>query len=269
MRLGVFADVHANLHALDVVLGALEAEGAQRLVCAGDLVGYGPRPVECVRRIGELGVPCVAGNHDLIAIGRLEDDDCIALARRSLRWTASELDDAATAALAALPWEEAVEGVAVAHGSPGDPREYVTTAARARELLAALDAGAAGLVLGHTHLPMLVAERSGSLLGADGAPPGDGATVALPPGERFLLNPGAVGQSRERVVRARAAVLDLERREVRFLALPYDHAAVAAELRERGLSPRGVHLPPPSRLRRAGRTAAWYWRWAGRKLRRR
>ena len=264
MRIGVFADVHANVVALEAVLAALAREGAQQLVCAGDLVGYGPRPLESVARVSGMHVPCVAGNHDLIVLGELPDDDCIALARRSLDWTRAALDGPTREVLRGLPLRAAAGRLEIAHGSLDDPREYVTTPERAVELLGALGAGAAedsaptALVLGHTHVPLLVAERTGPLA-TEG-------TVALPEGERIVLNPGAVGQSRERDVVARGAVLDLERREVRFLTVPYDDDAVRADLRDRGLSPRGIHIPPPARARRAARTAGWYARWARRKV---
>lgn len=260
MRIGVLADVHANAHALDAAVAALAAAGVDAHLCAGDLVGYGPFPNECTRRVTDLAAACVAGNHDLIALDELPDDGCAALARRTLAWTRSQLAADVRARLAALPPRARLGAVEVAHGSLSDPREYVTTPARAAELLAALGAeGSAAevLVVGHTHVPMAVAERSGPL-----APAPDGS-VALPAGERVLLNPGAVGQSREAgPVRARALVLDLERRTARFLAVAYDVEGCRRALRERGLPTRSVHLPPPgplrARWRRGTEVASWY-----------
>jgi len=99
-RVGVLSDVHANLHALDAALEFLDTQRLDGYLCAGDLVGYGPFPNECVRRVLDLPVTCVAGNHDLIAIGRLSDERCIPRARDSLRWTRSVLDDDARPAQA-------------------------------------------------------------------------------------------------------------------------------------------------------------------------
>ena len=75
----------------------------ERLRAATDLVGYGPLPNESVRRVLALGRRCVAGNHDLIALGRLSDERCIPLARASLRWTRGVLDEDARALLSGLP----------------------------------------------------------------------------------------------------------------------------------------------------------------------
>src|SRR3954447_12802496 len=93
MRCGVVADIHANLHALETVLAALERAGVERYLCAGDLVGYGPRPNECVARVPSLAAVVVAGTHDLIALGKLAPDGLGPLPRQTLEWTAAALDD--------------------------------------------------------------------------------------------------------------------------------------------------------------------------------
>src|SRR5688572_30513028 len=103
MRLGVIADIHGNLHALEAAFATLNREGVDGYVCLGDLVGYGAFPNECVERVAETGAVCVAGNHDLIALGRLPDDQCIPLARHSLEWTSRQLTPASRDYLSRLP----------------------------------------------------------------------------------------------------------------------------------------------------------------------
>jgi predicted phosphodiesterase len=239
MRYGIFADVHANAHALDAVLGFLSSQDLDRYICAGDLVGYGPMPNECVRRVSELADHCVAGNHDLIALGRLSDERCIPLAKASLRWTAEVIEDDVRALLGKLPLGDAVDGIAVRHGSLADPQEYVVTEAQARaclERLAATVPTARLLVVGHTHRPLAVSQRRGTMLRS-----GVGR-VALPPDEPVLLNPGAVGQSRTADPRARVVVLDTATRVAAFHALDYDVEGCRQALRERGLPSRSCHL---------------------------
>jgi predicted phosphodiesterase len=240
MRYGVISDIHANLDALDATLAFLATQDVDGYLCAGDLVGYGPLPNECVRRVLALGGPCVAGNHDLIALGRLSEARCIPLAQESLRWTREVLDDDARTLLSGLPLEATVDGIAIHHGSARDPEEYVVTETQA---LATLDdlrdvaPQADILILGHTHRPMAVGRRRGSLLhGGEG-------TVSLPRDEPVLLNPGAVGQSRSRDVRARAMVLDLAERLATFHAVEYDAAGCREALRRRGLPPDSCHRP--------------------------
>lgn len=249
MRLGVISDIHANLPALEAVLDALARERVDAYVCAGDLVGYGASPNECVARIAELGALCVAGNHDLIASGRLSPEGAGRLARESLAWTSVELGDAERTFLAGLPLAATVGPVVVTHGSLEDPRVYVTQA-RADEQLDRLGEtrpDATVLVLGHTHHPLARGRRRGDLLAASSN------VAVLGEGERVLVNPGSVGQSRERRILARYLVLDLEHRRADFRALPYDHRASRRALRARGLSPRSLHRDPRGWRARAGR----------------
>jgi predicted phosphodiesterase len=249
MRYGVIADVHANLHALDATLEFLETQDVDAYLCAGDLVGYGPLPDESVRRVLELPGRCIAGNHELIVLGRLGDGRCSALARASLRWTRDAIEDETRALIAGLPLAGRADGVAIHHGSPGDPQEYVLTERRARECLDELGAVAPGadvLILGHTHRPMAVSLRRGALARR---PAG---AVLLPPGDRVVLNPGSVGQSRSRDARARFAVLDTRERVATFHALPYDEDGCRRALRERGLPPESCHVPRSRRRAAAG-----------------
>src|SRR5215210_643586 len=134
MRLGLIADVHGNLHALDRVLERLAPERVDAYVCAGDLVGYGPYPNECVERVSALGATCVAGNHDLIATGRLHPEGIGTLARATLGWTAHELRPETADLLHGLPLTSRVGPVLVAHGSLDDPSLYVTPERAAHEL---------------------------------------------------------------------------------------------------------------------------------------
>ncbi len=248
MRYAVLADVHANLHALRAAVQFLERERIDAYVVAGDLVGYGPMPDECVEAVADLGATCVAGNHDLIALGRLSDDRCIPLARRSLRWTRETMSEDTREYLAGLPSTAGVPGgVAIAHGSLDDAREYTTEPGQAVAQLARLDAEHAGsrlLILGHTHRPW-ACSGAGHVLH-----PGAGGLLDLSDVDRCLLNPGAIGQSRERRVRSRFLVLDLERQNAAFHAIEYDVDGCRRALRERG-------LPPGSyRLRRSGLAGA-------------
>ena len=238
MRYGVLADIHANLHALRAALEALQRHGVDAYVVAGDLVGYGPYPNECVELIAELDAVCVAGNHDLIALGRLSTERCIRLAKESLDWTASVLKDDARTFLEGLPLRTtAPGGVAIAHGSLDDPQEYTVGRAQARAQLAVVGAeGQRVLILGHTHLPWAFA---GSV-----AARSTRGSYRLHSQEPTLLNPGAVGQSRELRARARYLVLDLEAGEARFGAVRYDTRGCRRALLRAGLSPRSCHLRP-------------------------
>jgi predicted phosphodiesterase len=242
MRYGVLADIHGNLHALRAALSALGREGVDRYLIAGDLVGYGPNPNECVEVVAGLGAVCVAGNHDLIALDRLTDERCPELARRSLHWTRSVLNDEARAFLASLPLRAtAPGGIVMAHGSLDDPQEYTRRPEQAAPQLTRLSQDgwdAHILVLGHTHRPWAFALSSGAMPTRK--------PISVQGGNPVLLNPGGAGQSRSWELRARARflLLDLGPGLATFFAIPYDLDLCRAALKRAGLSPRSCHIRP-------------------------
>jgi predicted phosphodiesterase len=248
MRYGVISDVHANVHALEAVLRVMRREGVDRFICAGDLVGYGPHPNECVERIAALDPApvVVAGNHDLMAVGRLRTDGIGALPKQTIDWTAKALTDGARRYLAALPPSSVTDdGVVVAHGSLDDPVEYVFDGVAAQAQLALVaerHPQARVLVLGHTHLQRAYCD--------EGEQPPDGRIELAR--RRWVLNAGSVGQSRERRALARALVLDTDRGDARFLGVDYDVSATERDLRAVGLPEHACHLAPgrAARVRR-------------------
>lgn len=261
MRYGVLSDVHANLAALQAAVRRLSHEGVDGWLCAGDLVGYGPQPNECIETVAGLGAVAVAGNHELTLLGRMAEEQAGELARRTLRWTRDVLAADARAYLADLPTVAEVDGLVVAHGALGSPGTYVKSAAQAAAQLGRLerDFPAAGLlVLGHTHRPMLVGQRVGWV------PPAARSAAALTQ-DRFLVNPGSVGQSRqwERAPRTRFVLLDREQGRARFFAEDYAVDATMALLRGLGLPRSCIHLPRTGRHAVRGRLAGTLRRSAG------
>lgn len=244
-RYGLLADVHANLPALDAVLAGLDAAGVDEVVVAGDLVGYGAQPDECVDRLRSVSATCVAGNHDRYVCDRLRPSGRLpAAAAVALDWTRQRLSPEVRAYLDALPEVTVVGDLVVAHGSLDDVEEYVVGEAAARRQLRAATAAhpdCRTLVLGHTHHQVL--------LGPGGTIPGRGGSVHPRPLAAHLLNPGSVGQSRqrERAPRARYAVLDSDRSTIAFHAVPYDVTAARRALAAAGLPAAAVQLTPSRR----------------------
>lgn len=248
-RYGVIADVHGNLHALRATLAGFTAAGIDRVLCLGDVIGYGPHPVECVELVESLDPVAVAGNHEYAALGLLSDEGFTASARRSLAWTRDALTPEVRQSLAKRPLVAEAPGVLLAHGSPDRVDEYVRSEARAVELLDRLPdehPGATTLLLGHTHEAWAFGGGRGTLL--RGRP----GRVALEPGGRVLLNPGSVGQSRDRHAHARCLVLDLGAGTADFQSFPYDIEGCRQALRERGLPAEWCHVVPPRRERVRG-----------------
>ncbi len=246
MRLGLISDVHGNKYALTAAVTSLRRRGVDAWVSAGDLIGYGPHPNECVELVADLGATGVAGNHELIALGRLPGARSSCRAQQSHGWTREVLRDDVIQYLSGLPLRVDLGSVVVTHGSLEDPEEYVSTAARASDQLLRLrrdHPAARWLMLGNTHRQLLVGEFARSVqirMGVATAPAAH---------ERYVVNPGSVGQSRqwEWPPRARAAVLDVDEGTVIFESVSYDVRACRRALRGAGLPYRAIHSPPQVR----------------------
>jgi len=230
LRVAVISDIHANLHALEHVLEAIDSRPPDVLWCLGDLVGYGPRPNEVTEIVRERADLCLVGNHDLGILGRLDLDEFAPDAAASARWTQTVLLDESRAYLESLSPAAEAEGAELFHASPRDPVwEYVLSPEAAH---AALDLTKEPLVLvGHSHVALAIM-LAGDGLEGDLAPEGTEADLAR---GRWLLNPGSVGQPRDGDPRAAWLELDLPAGSARFRRVPYPVERTQAEMREREL----------------------------------
>jgi len=230
LRIAVISDIHANWHALEAVLADVDDESPDEVWCLGDLVGYGPQPNRCTTETSARSAICLAGNHDLGAIGKLELTDFSPDAATTARWTTDVLEDGCRRYLEALEPTGERQAVQMYHGSPRDPVwEYVLSEPAAR---AALEIATSDIVLvGHSHIPIALRLLDGTIAG--GLAKG-GSDLDLDTG-RWLLNPGSVGQPRDGDARAAYLLLDLEQRHAHFRRVPYDVEATQAEIRENGL----------------------------------
>ena len=195
------------------------------------MVGYGAHPAECLRSCVHEAERCIAGNHDLAAVGTVKADAFSPMARAAIEWTRTRLDRNSLDRLAGLEPEDAGEPVALFHASPRDPIwEYVITGEQAR---AAFEAHPARIMMvGHTHLAG--AWRLGDDGRLDGGLVRGEETLSLE-GGRWLINPGSVGQPRDLDPRASWAILDLEALTLRFRRTPYDVPGAQNAIQAAGL----------------------------------
>ena len=230
MRIAVFSDIHANLHALEAVLASIDAAGVDELWCLGDTVGYGPRPNECVDVVRGRADIALCGNHDLAALGTLDTTDFAGDARAAARWTQERLGPEQRDWLASLSPLATRDGAELFHASPRDPVwDYVLSEEVA---LASLLATTAPLVLvGHSHVALALGwdgtELSGGLAPAD--------TDAVLPNRRWLFNPGSVGQPRDGDPRAAWLLIDTAAGRASFRRVEYPIEQTQAEMSDADL----------------------------------
>ena len=101
MRYLVFGDVHGNLAALEAVLTAGRARGVETYLFLGDLIGYGPEPLECIERLRLLqeqgSFAWVVGNHELAVRDDVEMEGYSAEAVQTLKWTKTQIESKTSA----------------------------------------------------------------------------------------------------------------------------------------------------------------------------
>ncbi len=231
MRVAFVSDIHANRQAWNAVLLDLRAERVDRIVCLGDIVGYGPSPAEVFESAHASIHDCLLGNHDAAFCGKLDDALFSDEARLALAWSRKRLGRAAAAFCASMPLALAGPGFRCAHGDFSAPGQfhYVQEAADALPSWRAVPEPL--LFLGHTHRSALF------VIGASGTPhllaPQD---FALEPGKRYLVNPGSVGLPREADPRAAYCIYDDAVHAVFFRRVPFDLDGFRADLDRAGLA---------------------------------
>ena len=230
MRVAVISDIHANYHALEAVLAAIDRESPDEIWCLGDVVGYGPRPNRCCRRVASRTSVCLVGNHDLGALGVLSLETFSPDAAAACRWTQDAIEPDVREYLAERRSVLRRKDAELYHASPRDPVwDYVLTQDAAVESLALTTAPL--VLIGHTHVPLAVTTENGSFAG--GLAPA-GTEVELT-GRRWLLNPGSVGQPRDGDPRAAWLLVDLDAGVATFCREEYAVELTQAEIIERGL----------------------------------
>jgi predicted phosphodiesterase len=230
MRVAVVSDIHANLHALEAVLAAIDADPVDELWCLGDLVGYGPKPNECCAIVQARAAVCLCGNHDLAVRGTIDLVEFSGDAGTAAAWTREVLANEARAFLDGLEPAGRAADVALFHGSARDPVwEYVLSDEAASTTLMLTEEPL--VLVGHSHAALQIALRETVLEG--GLAP-DGTELELA-GARWLLNPGSVGQPRDGDPHAAYLLLDLDAQRASFRRVAYDIELTQSEMHEAGL----------------------------------
>jgi predicted phosphodiesterase len=241
VRYLILSDIHANWEALQAVRAHSRRKRIDRVVFLGDAVGYGASPNRVLSWMRSLGseLVVVRGNHDRVCAG-LESPECFnRYASQAAEWTLDTLEDKNLQYLRSFPEGPKVldDQVAICHGSSVDEDAYVFSAYDAQVAFAGLPQPV--ILFGHTHVPSLFELRdlNGQQTLSVRLLAGRRLVLDLEPGHRYLVNPGSVGQPRDRDPRAAYAILDTDQRRVYLYRVSY-RASVA---RRRIL---GAGLPP-------------------------
>lgn len=230
MLYGIISDIHGNLEALEVVLHELRR--MEKLICLGDIVGYGPNPNECVKRIRDLNIPIVAGNHDKAVVGEVALTWFNRNAADAVRWTQGVITQENLEYLKSLPEVLEEDDFQIVHGSLRNPlEEYITSIS---EALPTFERMVKPLCfIGHSHVPLFIARKHDG--NYDGRVLLDGEEVLVEDYEKVIVNVGAVGQPRDGDSRASYGIYDSKTKIFSQHRVEYNIKAVQEKMKISGL----------------------------------
>ena len=232
MRYLILSDIHGNLEALEAV--EAKAKGHyDRVLCCGDIVGYGADPNAVTAWVREHVDVVIRGNHDKACAGLDDLEWFNPVARVSAEWTMQRLEPENMAWLRGLPQGPVEEdGLVLVHGSPLDEDEYLVSELDAEQICPYLEGRV--WVFGHTHL------QGGFLCRPDGVerihrPQAVAESVRVQQGQACLINPGSVGQPRDNDPRAAWMLWNSDERVATFCRTEYDVAGTQRKIIDAGL----------------------------------
>jgi predicted phosphodiesterase len=235
MRWALLSDIHSNLTALQAVRAEIDKYQVEEIICLGDIVGYGARPNECVAEIEARVARSVRGNHDAGALGDIDIDYFSGRARQAILWTQRNLSRVSRRYLSDRPLKTNHEGLLMVHGSPRDPIwEYILDLQTA--YVNFQESEAAICLFGHSHIPSFFIWNGGAVRGERII---DHQSRQLVAGERYLINPGSVGQPRDGDSRAAFGLFtwDGQAGQMEWHRIEYDIERTRREILDAGLPP--------------------------------
>ncbi len=228
--IAVISDIHANLPALEVVLDDIKSQGIKRIVCLGDIVGYGPHPSECIQRLQEENIFTIRGNHDYMVGSGKDFSHGSQSSLYVAKWTIQVISGREKKWLKTLPLQLRNKEVMLVHGAPRDPtffNAYVYERTAEPNLQWMNEQMLPICFHGHSHLQGMYVLQAGNVFLQK-----ELETYKLHQHTASLICPGAVGQPRNGIPGAEYAIYYPEQKEVMFKRLEYDIAQVIADMKK-------------------------------------
>jgi len=230
LRYAIISDIHSNLEALTAVLTRIDEIGVDKILCLGDIIGYGPNPNECVEKVQSCCTDVILGNHDFACLDESEIRYFNRFASDAIYWTIDNLTDAVFDYVAQLPISKKLENINIVHASPENPEEwrYVLSINQATPNFSYFDTQIC--FIGHSHVPIIFVKRD------NGYPDIiEENKVQLKDNERYLINVGSVGQPRDANPKAAWALLDTDKKEYQLIRVAYDFTITQGKMLEQKL----------------------------------
>ncbi len=231
LRCAIISDIHGNFQALEAVFELIDRLETDRIICLGDIVGYGADPSFCIERVRARCSTVIIGNHDAAAVELTSIAFFNPVAREAALWTRSVLNTEEKDYLAQLPLTMEMDEFEIVHSSPDDPKSWYYLHFR-EDAVGQFDYFDRRLLFfGHTHCAVVFELDEGTVI--ERWPD----NLKLAAQCRYMVNVGSVGQPRDGDPDASFAVFDSQTGEVTFYRQPYDIITAAGRILEAGLPP--------------------------------
>jgi predicted phosphodiesterase len=233
-KVAIISDLHANIEAMKEVTAWIRKEGIEHIVCLGDLVGNNASPAEVTYLVYNRVAFSLKGNHERYVLG-MEAKGVKEEKLEVIRWTQDQLPETYIEWLRRLPDQHVYEErMLLVHGSPSDPDEYMLSNETISKNFKFLKENYPGIQLcffGHSHFPMVIGNNKVESAFHETK------TLALVRDKTYMINPGSVGQPRDKCPKTSFGVMDFAKWEFTVVRLDYDHASTAQRIRDAGLDP--------------------------------
>jgi len=236
MRYLIFTDIHGNLEAFLIFLKFAQKHKIDHYLFLGDLVGYGASPNEIIQKIRVLKpISTIRGNHDkaVCEIDTVQTFNPIAAS--AIHWTRQNILKKNLTYLDRLKKGPLIinDEISICHGAPFDEDHYIFGEFDAAE--AFLHVKTPICFFGHTHFPFVYTEKDHFVEGTFLT--GNSNEIKIEKGTKYLINPGSIGQPRDRNSRAAWAIYDSKTKKIKFFRLEYDIDEAQRKIIEANLPP--------------------------------
>ena len=232
----VFSDMHSNLQAYEAFIEDCKKEKIDRYYCAGDIVGYGANPRECIELTKELSCSVVCGNHDWAAAGKMSCDYFNENAKEAVLWTQGAIDEVDKNYLSGLPFVYDKGDLTLVHGSLDSPEEF-NYILDLRSATYNFQMQKTRLCfIGHSHVPVIFFKPKDSYVNYTAQ-----LEVKIEPDIFYLINVGSIGQPRGGDWRSCYCIYDDDKNSLRLKRIEYDVKAASKAIIDADLPPYLAH----------------------------
>jgi predicted phosphodiesterase len=229
MRYAILSDIHSNLDALEAVMTDIGAQNINQILCAGDIVGYGAAPEQCLDVIRTLKITTVAGNHDQAVSGALDPMYFREEGKKAIVWTQVQISKDNLQFLKQLDLSYKNDDLILVHGSLEEPDRFfylfdITNAMATFEMM-----DRKVCFVGHTHIPQIFVKQDHRAYLAEKL------DIPVEKGCKYIVNVGSVGQPRDQLPLASYCIYDKDEKTVQIRRVPYDINAAQMKILEANL----------------------------------